>query len=398
MSRKKKWRSYYRLLSETNYPYLKMYNSLLIYIVNQIKPIRVYVAIDDSFIFRSRNKKVPNGYWDYDHAQKHNRNKYVWGQNLLSVVLILEYGKKRYIRFPLRIKLKALHLTKIKYGRYMMRVAIAFLKRVNLLQKTIISFDSWFTNAPMILDFASMVTVVAQAKLNYVFYYPPEEVVGKRKRGAPKKYGDKLQKPTIAQLQHEVTLTLYSQEMKIRYSEYVVKARFLKGMLVKIVYIQFPDAKKLRLLLSTDTQMSAVEIIEAYEKRWNVESFFYEYKHMLGLKDMIQHSVHTYYKWAYIRLISYSIINFLKISHEKEITSFISLTAPWRTTNKKKRVSISFRMAQLYFFSLFSSFDRTRLLHETINKSNQFLKQHKQSSNNRGYKPDKFVDFLFKTG
>jgi len=119
---------------------------------------------------------------------------------------------------------------------------------------------------------------------------------------------------------------------------------------------------------------------------------------MLGLKDMIQHSVHTYYKWAYIRLISYSIINFLKISHEKEITSFISLTAPWRTTNKKKRVSISFRMAQLYFFSLFSSFDRTRLLHETINKSNQFLKQHKQSSNNRGYKPDKFVDFLFKTG
>ena len=74
----------------------------------------------------------------------------------------------------------------------------------------------------------SMVTVVAQAKLNYVFYYPPEEAIGKRKRGAPKKYGDKLQKPTIEQLQHEVTLTLYSQEMKIRYSEYVVKARSSK--------------------------------------------------------------------------------------------------------------------------------------------------------------------------
>ena len=88
----------------------------------------------------------------------------------MGIGIILEYGEKKYIRLPLRIKLKALHLTKIKYGRYMMRVAIAFLKRVNLLQKTIISFDSWFTNAPMILDFASMVTVVAQAKLNYVFY------------------------------------------------------------------------------------------------------------------------------------------------------------------------------------------------------------------------------------
>ena len=30
-----------------------------------------------------------------------------------------------------------------------------------------------------------------------------------------------------------------------------------------------------------------------------------------------------------------------------------------------------------YFFSLFSSFDKTRLLHETITNSNQFLKQNK---------------------
>jgi len=132
--------------------------------------------------------------------------------------------------------------------------------------------------------------------------------------------------------------------------DFIVKARFLKGMVVKIVYIQFPNAKKLRILISTDIHMSAVEIIQAYEKRWNIESFFYDYKHMLGLKDMMQHSLKTYYKWAYIRLISYEIINFLKISHEKEIKSFISLSSPWRTTNKKVKLSISLRMAQTYFF------------------------------------------------
>ena len=195
-----------------------------------------------------------------------------------------------------------------------------------------------------------------------------------------------------------MTLNLYSQDMEINYSDFVVKARFLKGMIVKIVYVRFPKAKKLRVLISTDINMSAVEIIKAYEKRWNVESFFYEYKHMLGLKDMMQHSLKTYYKWAYIRLISYDIINFLKISHEKEIKSFISLSSPWRTTDKKKRLPISLRMAQAYFFSLFSSFDKTLLLHETINNSNEFLKKNKQPLNSRGYKPDTFVDYLLKTG
>jgi hypothetical protein len=375
-----------------------MYNSLLTYIIKHIQPLKVYVAIDDSFIFRSRNKKVPNGYWNYDHARKHNRSKYVWGQNLLAVIFILEYGDTKLIRLPFRIKLKAPSITKIHYGRYMMRVAIGFLKKLNLLDKTIISFDSWFTNYPMISEFASSVTIVAQAKLNYAFYHLPQEIIGKRKRGAPKKYGTRLQKPTIDELQHKVQLHLYSQDMEIRYSEFIVKARFLKGMVVKIIYIQFPKAKKLRLLISTDIDMSAIEIIKAYEKRWNVESFFYEYKHMLGLKDMMQHSLKTYYKWAYIRLMSYNIINFLKISHEKEIKSFISLSNPWRATNKKNRLSISLRMAQAYFFSLFSSFDKTKLLHETINNSNRFLKKNAQSLNNRGYKPDKLVDFLLKMG
>lgn len=375
-----------------------MYNSLLTYIIKSIQPLKVYVAIDDSFTFRSRNKKVPNGYWDYDHAQKHNRSKYVWGQNLLAVVLILEYGDSKLIRLPFRIKLKASNITKIHYGRYMMKAAIVFLTRLNLIKKTIVSFDSWFTNYPMIAEFASYVTIVAQAKLNYAFYHLPPEITGKRKRGAPKKYGDRVKKPTIDELQNEVTLYLYSQYMTIRYSSLIAKARFLKGMVVKIVYIQFPDAKKLRLLISTDINMSAVDIIKAYEKRWGVEGFFYEYKHMLGLKDMIQHSLRTYYKWGYIRLISYNIINFLKISHVKEIKSFISLNNPWRTTNKKKRLSISLRMAQAYFFSLFSSFDKTQLLHETINNSNEFLKKNKQPLNNRGYKPHEFVDYLLKTG
>jgi hypothetical protein len=255
-----------------------------------------------------------------------------------------------------------------------MKASIAFLKRLNLLKRAIVSFDSWFANSSMILDFVSFVTIVAQVKSNYAFYDLPPKIVGKRKRGAPKKYGERLSKPTIEDLKNEVTLHLYSQKMTVRYSEYIVKARFLKGLIVKAVYIQFPEAKKLRVLISTDINMSATHIIQAYEKRWNIEGFFYE--HMLGLKDMIQHSLKTYYRWAYIRLISYNIINFLKISQEEQIKSFIALSNPWRVTNKKNKIPISFKIAQSYFFSFFSSFDKTKILHETLNPSFRTLNKY----------------------
>ncbi|MEA1919548.1 MAG: hypothetical protein U9N52_06895 [Campylobacterota bacterium] len=57
-----------------------------------------------------------------------------------------------------------------------------------------------------------------------LFYYLPPELTGKRKRGTPKKYGDRVKKPTIDELQNEVTLHLYSQDMTIRYSALIVKA------------------------------------------------------------------------------------------------------------------------------------------------------------------------------
>ena len=75
-------------------------------------------------------------------------------------------------------------------------------------------------------------------KSNYAFYDLPPKIVGKRKRGAPKKYGERVSKPTIEDLKNEVTLHLYSQKMTVRYSEYIVKARFLEGLIVKVVYIR----------------------------------------------------------------------------------------------------------------------------------------------------------------
>jgi hypothetical protein len=57
--------------------------------------------------------------------------------------------------------------------------------------------------------------------------------------------------------------------MEIKYSDLIVKARFLKGMVVKIVYIQFPKAKKLRVLISTDITIAISNQTSVYQRLEN---------------------------------------------------------------------------------------------------------------------------------
>ncbi len=57
----------------------------------------------------------------------------------------------------------------------------------------------------------------------------------------------------------------------------MAKARFLNGQSVCFVWCEFEDSKgkkRPRLLLSTDMQLSGLDISVAYEKRWSIEPLF----------------------------------------------------------------------------------------------------------------------------
>jgi hypothetical protein len=68
-----------------------------------------------------------------------------------------------------------------------------------------------------------------------------------------------------------------------------VLARFIKGAKVDAVWCEFYDERnekwnRTRLLLSTNSELSAEEIIVAYAKRWSIESTFHELKNAWGSK------------------------------------------------------------------------------------------------------------------
>ena len=111
---------------------------------------KISVSIDDTIVYRSRKKKVPNGHKQFDHAHKANRSSFVFGQKWLAFGLIIKIGDKS-ITLPLFIYL-------VKPQKNLISTTTAILKKIKqVIDKRGLSIeveiltDSWFARARLIL-------------------------------------------------------------------------------------------------------------------------------------------------------------------------------------------------------------------------------------------------------
>jgi hypothetical protein len=111
-----------------------------------------------------------------------------------------------------------------------------------------------------------------------------------------------------------------------------VAARFLKGRVVRAVWVQLerPDRPgEERLLLCTDPDLPATEVITSYAKRWSVEPLFAAMKHGWGLKDAWQQSRQALMRWVTILAAGYALGQMLAYTDPARVPGLAS-PAPWR--------------------------------------------------------------------
>src|SRR3954468_22994534 len=111
----------------------------------------------------------------------------------------------------------------------------------------------------------------------------------------PAKYGARMTRPKVEALPVHRTAQILSGNLEVvRYRTCCVAARFLKGRVVRAVWVQLeqPDRgdkpTEERLLICTDPDLSAITVITSYAKRWSIEPLFAAIKHGWGLKDAWQ--------------------------------------------------------------------------------------------------------------
>jgi hypothetical protein len=199
---------------------------------------------------------------------------------------------------------------------------------------TILLVDNWFMRKNLLLPALELgFKIIGQVRIDTALFAIPDPPK-QQGRGRPRIYGDKHTRDHFMALPvKRVKMQLYNKEQWVHYRSLVAKARFLKGRIVKVVFCQFEDSdgklSKPRLILSTNTQLNAEEILKNYAKRWTIEPMFNQLKNSWGLNTVWQQSRQVLSRWVQIVSLSYAIPQMLVHLGEDNVKSLMTFT-PWR--------------------------------------------------------------------
>jgi len=247
---------------------------------------KIIIALDDTTYAKS-GKKISGANTHYDHAAKQNCSKYVWG-HCRVVIGILKSIHGRWACLPLA---QSLYIPVKNAGDNFETKIDAAGRLIGNFAKTVSSeilviTDSWFGNNSLwkhLCDLPVKVHILTRLRINSILYAFPDNS-GERK-GRKRKYGEKFKKITELALDMK-RLTgqfmIYGKIRKCEYAEFKCMHKGFKAP-VKIVLVYMKN--RVFPILSTDTELTAQEMIESYSARWKIESGFKELKHEIGALD-----------------------------------------------------------------------------------------------------------------
>jgi len=328
---KNHWGSYYKWLEKGKWSWLGLARCFTTMVVAWLPDNIVYLVVDDTLTLRS-SKKAPNSQVHHQHGNKPNLATYVLGQCWVTLAVAVENNNGRITAIPLLNRLipSISNTGKLVAAKTLVRATYSLMqgKTVRVLA------DSWymrrvFIEAMLLRGFE----VIGQVRIDTRLYDEP--VKRKKQRGRPRKYGEVYSKKRVAHLKKtEVTLNLQGKKQKLRYRSKIVKARFINGCLVRAVWSEYYDEKKMqwrraRLLISTNTNLSAEQVIIAYNRRWSIESMYNQLKCAWGLKEAWQQTRQTLHRWVHITMIGYGLMVLLSMTHTKSVANLCN-HSPWR--------------------------------------------------------------------
>jgi hypothetical protein len=319
------WRAYFRMLETDGFSWLDIVHALCRIVRDSFVPQdQCVIALDDTLLPRS-SKKAPGAGRRFDHARKPNRPSHVLAQNLVSLAVVVgPPGRRRSLPLASRLADDSLAGGKLTTAKILIG---AVLRR---LRPDILLVDAWFMRARLVLwAVARGITVVGQARLDTVLFLRPPSQSG---RGRPAKYGTRFDRDKLALLPVvEQRLGVYGN-VPIRFRSFVFRARFLKGLEVRAVWVSLRSKgrwTKDRLLLSTDPTMTPEAIIRFYADRWTIEPMFNGLKHAEGAKELWQRSWDAFHRWLHLVQAGMALTIMLSLRDDPDIVR-LAHAGGWR--------------------------------------------------------------------
>jgi hypothetical protein len=176
---------------------------------------------------------------------------------------------------------------------------------------------------------------------NAALYELPIATPGQR--GRPRMRGQRL--PTPAEWAKQpgndfktAVVEIYGKRVSVEVASMLGMAyRTLPGRLVRYVIVRDPSGiYGVTYLMSTDTALSAEQIITCYSHRWPLELTFQEAKQKLGMQDPQTQLPRSVRRTAPFALMTYSLVVWWYINHgHTQIASLPTYAMPWYAKNTR---------------------------------------------------------------
>lgn len=323
---RRRWQAYYHWIARGRWSWLALARRLCHLLTAEFKQDPWHLVLDDTLVPRT-SRKAPDAGFHFDHCRKPNRAPFLWGQGWITLAAITAGPGITTAAIPLlsRLVRQEGRGSKLIAARTLLRAIRGQFGQARLL------LDCWYMRASVIhhaLD--GGLTVIGQVRKDVALFGKPS---GQRRRGRPRKYGERITATEIEALPETVSALFIYGELKIvRFRSAVVLARFLGGRPVRVVWTVFEThgkRSKPRLLLSTDPSLTAKAIIQAYALRWKIEPLFHALKNGWGVKDTWQRTRQVLHRWVHILCLAQALPQLLALRGD-EAVRHIALIAPWR--------------------------------------------------------------------
>ncbi len=342
--------TYYWLLRESKWSWLKVSKQLVLLIIRFFPRVEWNFIVDD-FICPRSSKQAPEVKYHHEHGQKPNRPKYIWGQQWVALGLSLTWGKVASA-LPLILRLhkyKGNH-TKITTAVTLLRAVRSLFQKIdNIILRCLV--DCWYMKRTFVLPMLRPgIHVIGQARKDTALFKEPEKIAAnQKKRGRPRKYGEKLTDSLLSQLAiHKIVLNIYGGPKQVTYRWTPCLARFLKAQPVIAVWCKLPDQKNWSLILSTDLMLTPEQVIKLYARRWKIEPMFNEIKNMYGVAKAWQQTSQTLHRWVSMICIAYSLTRMISLFAQSQKNQTIAPIIQWRV-NKPITAGMVALGLQLFF-------------------------------------------------
>jgi hypothetical protein len=338
------WTTYYWFLQRGRWAWLAVWRALLGVLKELFAPPVWHVVIDDTVVERI-STGAPGSLIHHNHAAKPNRSRFLRGQGWLCLAAVVERGwKVGAVPLMLRLVRRGSHRGKLTSARFLLRLLGQRLGRARVL------LDAWFMRARLIeAALADGHTVIGRVRRDLALYAVPRPP-RRRRRGRPRKYGERRTRAKVEALPvHRSARILHGKLEVVRYRTCRVAARFLKGRVVRAVWVELerPDRpSEERLLVCTDPDLPATEVVTSYAKRWAVEPLFAAVKHGWGLEDAWQQSRQVLMRWVTILAAGYALSQVLAYADPARIPGLTD-PAPWRPPGTRTAGLIQAGIARL---------------------------------------------------